>query len=144
MKRKWMKNPRFTNINTKSHSFLIKCCPPSYRPLSPRKTVESRAHELSTGCRDKPRVRPLGHPPAVSLGVVAYRISTQISTLCLGEKQDKVVTGVKTSTDVPDRAARCLARSRAVGLSVCWTRGPGRDGVPWAGVTAVQFVAHQE
>lgn len=61
------------------------------------------------------------------MGVVVCRISIQIAILSVREKQGKVVTGVKTLIDILDTAARCLARSRIVGLSLSWTRGPDRD-----------------
>lgn len=94
--------------------------------LSPRKTVESRAHKLPVGCRDKPGLGPLNHSAAVWFGAVVRRISIQITILPVRDKQGKVVTGVKTLIDVLDTATRCLARMRAVGLSFSWTRGPGR------------------
>lgn len=117
MKRKWIENPRFTSINTRPQGFVVKffltsdCCFPGKL---------WRAEPM--GCRAKPRLGPLNHSPAVWFGAVVCRISIQITILAVRDKQGKVVTGVRTLIDVLDKATRCLARMRALGLSIPWTR----------------------
>lgn len=117
MKRKWIENPRFTSINTKPRGFLVKfyltsnCCFPGKL---------WRAEPM--GYRAKPRLGALNHCPTVWFGAVLGGISIQITILPIRDKQGKVVTGVTTLIDIPDTAMRCLARVRALGLSISWTR----------------------
>lgn len=92
MKRKRIKNPRFTSINTKTSGLFGKVMSHLLLLFS-RQAVESRAHELAVGCRAKPRFGLLNHSPAVWFGAVVGRISIQITILPVRHKQGKVVTG---------------------------------------------------